>query len=109
MKQGKGNKEELRGEKLELSSPTVQQQRRKFKGRLTREGGRVSKVLCLSKRDKEAILLRWFRRNQKESSSDYVLMEKFDQEYKRLFGRCPLWYYWNRFYRDHGFVGLRSK
>ena len=34
-------------------------------------------------------------------------MTEFDKEYKRLFGTSPLWYSWEHFYRDHGFVGLR--
>jgi len=61
---------------------------------------------CLSERNKEAILLRWFRRH---SQGEYVPIKDFDQEYKRLFGKYPLWYTWEHFYRDHGLVGLRRQ
>jgi len=63
---------------------------------------------CLSRRNREAILLRWYRGRRRELCSRFVSMEEFDSMYKRLFGSYPLWYTWRHFYRDHGFVGLRS-
>ena len=55
--------------------------------------------------DGERYLLAWFGASQVDGR---VSMETFDKEYRELFGRRPLWYTWRSFYRDHGFVGLRS-
>jgi len=62
---------------------------------------------CLSFRDKEAYLIRWFRRVRRSlGEQSYVPEELFDREYKKLFGRWPSFYSWGHFYRDHGCVGL---
>lgn len=62
----------------------------------------------LSERNREAVLLRWYRKHKRESGSGLVLMGEFDKMYQRLFGRVPLWYTWHHFYHDHGLVGLRT-
>ena len=53
-------------------------------------------------------LLDWFHERQQETKSMTLTMEEFDEKYKQLFGERPLWYSWGPFYRDHGFVGLRT-
>ena len=64
---------------------------------------------CLSERNKEAVLLRWYRKRRQVLEVDFISMEEFDKKYKRVFGKYPFWYSWNHFYRDHGCVGLTKR
>ncbi len=63
-------------------------------------------LICLSKRDRQAKLLRWYRQRRCSTGSLFVSMDEFDYKYSALFGKQPLWYSEGPFYRDHGCVGL---
>ena len=58
-------------------------------------------------KEKHDMLLLWFQ--EAKNNNGRVTMEEFDKRFQWLFRKRALFYSWGMFYRDHGFVGLRSR